>query len=399
IKDFVALKKEGANYKGLSPFTEERTPSFVVSPAKQIWKDFSSSKGGNNAISFLMEKGYSFPEAIEYLAKKQGKSIEYDDTKEAKAYQEKLAKINNLRPILKRAIATYQNEFTQLSDNHPAQQEVARRGYDPEIIDTYQIGYTPCNKFLYDKLKENGLVGNGEAIGLLSKNNDFYFNRVTYTIFDANGDPISIAGRDLQPDSKLKWINGRTTDLYQKEYVWYGLHIAKAEMRQTGTAYVMEGYNDVIAFQTNDILNAVAPCGTSIHDNQIMVLRKYADIVYFAMDDDKAGRASVLKNIPRFLEAGFRCYVISFKDCDPDDFVRLHSEKIEKNGLKAVLETEAETNEGFKLLLSQLKNKDDFQKNVIARDLCLLISKIKDDGIVDIYQSWLQQESGVKISI
>lgn len=400
IKDFVELKKEGANFKGLSPFTNEKTGSFVVSPVKQIWKCFSSGKGGNNAISFLMDNGMSYPEAIEYLAKKQGKELEYDDTKEAKAYQEKLIKINGLRPVLKRVIATYLKEFETLTETHPAKLEVfKKRQYTQDIIDTYQIGFAPGNKFIYNKLKEYALVKTGEEVSVINNDNDFYYNRVTYTIFDANGEPISIAGRDLTHPTKLKWKNGKTTTLYSKEYVWYGLHIAKPEIRRTNIAYIMEGYNDVIAFQTHGILNAVAPCGTSIHDNQILALKKYADIVYFAMDDDKAGKASVLKNIPRFIEAGFRCYVVAFKKCDPDDFVRLHSEKITENGLLETLQKETQINEGFKILLNQLKEKDEVAQSVIAKSLCELISKIKDDSIVEIYQSWLQKESSVSISI
>jgi DNA primase len=123
IKDFVDLKREGANLKGLSPFAEERTPSFIVSPSKQLWKDFSTNKGGNNAISFLMAKDYSFVDAITYIAQKQGLAVQYEDSKEAKAYQEKLVKITALRPTLKRAIATYQNVFSILPEDHPAKHE------------------------------------------------------------------------------------------------------------------------------------------------------------------------------------------------------------------------------------------------------------------------------------
>lgn len=399
IKDFVDLKREGANLKGLSPFKEERTPSFVVSPVKQVWKDFSTDKGGNNAVSFLMAKGYSFIDAIDYIAKKQGLSIQYEDSKEAKAYQEKLVKINTLRPTLKLAIATYQDEFKNLPDNHAAKQEVfGKREYNQDIIDTYQIGYAPGQSFLYKKLKENALVEDGKATSLITGNHDFYNDRVTYTIFDANGEPVSIAGRELKPEPKIKWLNGRTTELYHKEYTWYGLHIAKQEIRKTNKAYIMEGYNDVIAFQTKGIVNAVAPCGTSIHDNQIKVLKKYADIVYFCMDDDNAGRNSALKNIPRFIEAGLRCYVVAFNECDPDDFVRIHKDALKTKTLVEVLDQETKINDGFKVLLQQLDDKDEVTKSVIAKELCEIISKITDDSIVSIYQKWLQKESGVSIT-
>jgi DNA primase catalytic core len=399
IKDFVDLKREGANLKGLSPFAEERTPSFIVSPSKQLWKDFSTNKGGNNAISFLMAKDYSFVDAITYIAQKQGLAVQYEDSKEAKAYQEKLVKITALRPTLKRAIATYQNVFSKLPEDHPAKQEVFnKRQYNQDVIDTYQIGYAPGRSFLYNKLKENALIEDGKATSLLTGTKDFYNDRVTYTIFNANGEPISIAGRELKPDPKIKWLNGRTTELYKKEYTWYGLHIAKQEIRKTNVAYIMEGYNDVIAFQTKGLLNAVAPCGTSIHDNQIKVIKKYADIVYLCMDDDKAGRKSALKNIPRFIEAGLRCYVVTFNDCDPDDFVREHKAALKNKTLSEVLDQETKINDGFKVLLQQLEAKDEVTKSVVAKELCEIISKISDDSIVSIYQKWLQKESGVSIT-
>jgi DNA primase catalytic core len=399
IKEFVPLKREGANYKGRSPFVEERTPSFVVSPSKQIWKDFSSGKGGNNAISFLMEMGMSFLEAIEYVAKKQGKNIQYENTKEAKAYQEKLVKVNGLRPVLKSVIRLYQKTFEDLPKTHPAKVEVFdQRRYNQDIVDTYQIGYAPGNKFIYNKLKEHGLAAEGKDASLISGMEDFYFNRVIYTICDAIGSPIGLAGRDVSDNPKVKWLNPRNGLLYDKDVTWYGLHIAKQETRKTNKVYIVEGYNDVIAFQSHGLLNAVSPCGTSISENQIKVLKKYTNIVYFAMDGDSAGQKSIKKNIPRFIEAGFRCYAIIFDECDPDDFVRKFSEDIEKKGLEQALETHTEISEGFKILLDELKNKDDVTKSIIAKKLCELIAEISDDSIVSIYQKWLQKESSVSIT-
>ena len=399
IGDFVELKKAGANLQGESPFVEEQTPSFIVSPVKQIWKCFSSGKGGNNAISFLMAKDMSYPEALDYIAKKQGRSIEYQDTKQAKAYQEKQVKIQGLRPVLNRAIATYKKELEGLAEDHPAKIEVFfKRQYNQEIVDTYGIGYAPGNKFLYDKLKQAAVVKQGEDVSLLNGTNDFYYNRVTYTIYDKNGEAVGIAGRELKDPPKVKWLNSRSTTLYAKDYTWYGLHIAKAEIRKTNAVYVVEGYNDVIGFQTNGLLNTIAPCGTSIHDNQINELTKYAETVYFAMDGDKAGKKSALKNIPRFIEAGLHCYVVAFKDCDPDDFTRLHSETLKTKTLVETLEAETTIKDGFNLLLEPLQKADDVTKAVEAKKLCELISKIEDDTYSGIYLKWLSKESKVSVT-
>ncbi|REG89898.1 DNA primase [Winogradskyella sediminis] len=402
IQDFVTLKKEGANLKGLTPFGSENTPSFIVSPSKQIWKDFSSGKGGNNAVSFLMAMDYTYLDAIHYIAKKQGLTVQYDNSKEAKAYQERLKKINDLRPILNKAIAIYQNEFFNLPKEHPAKIEVFdKRKYKQEIIDTYQIGYAPGKRFIYKNLKESGNVDGGVKTSLLNKKQDgyldFYNDRVTYPIFDKNGEVIGIAGRELKTEPKIKWLNSRTTDLYNKQLIWYGLNFAKQEIRQNKEVYIMEGYNDVIAWQTNGLLNAVAPCGTSIHDNQIKVIKKYADTVYFCMDDDDAGKKSTLKNIPRFIEAGFICYVIKFKECDPDEFVRVNSNTLKTKSLIETLNKETEKVEGFRLLLEELNNKDELKKGIIAKALCEIISKIKDDSIVSLYSTWLKKASGVNI--
>lgn len=429
VKDFVELKKEGANLKGISPFVDEKTPSFVVNPTKQIWKCFSSGKGGNNAVKFLTENGMSYPEAIKYIAKSQNKEVQYDDTKDAKVHHEKIKSINRLRPVLIQAIAMYQEQFNSLPTEHLAYKEVyGHRKYTKEIIDTYQIGYAPGKKFLFNKLKQDGDFESGKELSLLSGEHDFYNDRVTYPIFDANGDPIGIAGRELKNPPKIKWLNGKTTKLYAKEYIWYGLHIAKTEARRTNKMYIVEGYNDVIALQTHGILNTVAPCGTSIHNNQISVLKNYCESVVFFFDPDKAGKDSVLKNIPRFLEAGFICYVVSSEHGDPDDFVRAkwptvksyyeneitkfnaQNSKDDKKSVEALnsaieskninqwFQSEIKQEDGFQLLLNPLKDIDDIQKSVLAKELCNLISKITDDSIQTVYKSWLQKGSGVSIT-
>ncbi|WP_047548524.1 DNA primase [Psychroserpens sp. Hel_I_66] len=399
VKDFVDLKKEGSNLKGLSPFTKEKTPSFMVSPRKQIWKDFSSGKGGNNALSFLMAKGYNYIDAIEYIAKNQSKEIVYDNSKEAKSFQEKQLRKNEVRPYLNNVVEMYHNNLKTLDKNHPAFKEIfGKRKYTDAIIKTYKIGYAPGDKFVYNNFKERGIVKQGQDISVISNNHDFFFNRVVYPIFDSIGEVVSIAGRELKNPPKVKWLNGKTTELYQKDHIWYGMHLAKQEIRSNNIAYIMEGYNDVISFQTNEILNAIAPCGTSIHDNQIKELKKYTDSVVFCMDGDIAGQKSSLKNIPRFLSCGFRCFVIKFKDCDPDDFVRMNVKEIDKNGLLAVLEVETEKTDGFRLLLDELNGKDEIAKVKIAKNLCDLLSEISDDTLIGPYKKWLQNDSGVSMT-
>src|SRR5680860_176090 len=152
IQDFVELKKAGANYTGLSPWTKEQTGSFTVSPAKGIWKDFSSGKGGNSAPAFLMAKeGLTYPQAIEWLAKKYQVELKYEDSEAAKQFHEEQEKKEELRPLLESSIRKFEEAFAELPEDHPAKIEVFQnRQYTQEHVDTYRIGYAPGGKFIYD---------------------------------------------------------------------------------------------------------------------------------------------------------------------------------------------------------------------------------------------------------
>jgi DNA primase catalytic core len=398
IGDIVDLKKTGSNFKGLSPFVEEQTPSFIVSPSKQIWKDFSSGKGGTSSVQFLMEKGMSFLEAIKHIAQKYGRSIQYENTEQSKIYQEELERINKLRPVLKQVIVDFQKSLKSLPKNHPAKNEVLnKRQYDQDIIDAYQIGFAPGNQFVYNKLKEDKLVIEGQNLSLLNGERDFFYERVTYTIFDANGEPIGISGRELKDPPKVKWLNPRKTILYDKDTTWYGLHIAKFKMRSERSVFIVEGYNDVIAFQTHGIVNTIASCGTSISDSQIKLLKRYVDVVHLSMDGDVAGKKSALKNIPRFIDNGLRCYVISFDKCDPDEFVRKYSEDIKEDGLMSVLDSNTMKTEGFNFLLNQFANEDDITKSIKAKEFCDLISDI-DNSILGVYKKLIKEKLSVNLS-
>lgn len=177
IGEFVELKKNGANYTGHSPFTEERTPSFTVSPVKGIWKCFSTGKGGSSVISFLMAMEKSYVEAVEYLAHRQGKSIRYSDEKLAKAYHEKREKKEGLRPVLMSTSRLYHKALLELPKTHRTWRELKRRGYSEDVVKNYGIGYAEGNRTLYDQLSANGRVADGLELALINiKNNDRYWD-------------------------------------------------------------------------------------------------------------------------------------------------------------------------------------------------------------------------------
>jgi DNA primase catalytic core len=371
IGDFLTLKRSGANFKGFSPFTEEKTPSFMVSPAKQMFKCFSSGKGGN-AISFLMEKGMSYPEALEYLAKKYNIQIEYEASEFSEKKVKQLEDKEKLRNVLKLVHDLYVQQYHNSAPEHPCRKEVeGKREYSKEKIIDWGIGFAPDN-FIYDSLVNSGYQKEGEALGLIhlsERGNKFdkYSNRVIYPIHDRNGLLIGLAGRDIAENSKMgKWINPPVNSeniLYNKSRVWYGLHKAKMEMRRKSEVYIVEGYNDVIAFQSYGVENTVAPCGTAITDDQINEIKKYCEKVIFCMDPDKAGVAAVLKHIPKFIKQGFRVDVLTL-DLDPDDFVRKYNDVIALSGLDAMLNVPGVRVDGFQLLINEFIRKDYHQLEI-----------------------------------
>lgn len=404
ISDFVELKKAGATYKGLSPWTKEQSGSFMVSQAKGIWKDFSSGKGGNSAVAFLMAKeSLSYPEAIEWLAKKYHIDIEYDESHAAKKHQEELEKKEELRPLLESVIRKYEETFEALPEDHPAKLEVyQKREYTKEIVETYRIGYAPGGTFIYDLCVEHGRKTDAQKLGLISDYGDKWKDRVIYPLIERRGtslNPVGLAGRAMVNDKKYaKWLNSAESDLYKKDTFWYGLHFAKESIVKKGEAWLVEGYNDVIAWQENGIPNTIASCGTAIGIRQIRMLKKLCDRIVFCFDPDAAGKKAMLRYIELFIEEGFRVQMVfNVPALDPDDFVRHHKIAARKYDLSNLSANIKYRQDGFKFLMDHnFKTKDDVVVAQRTKDLLLIVSKIKDEGIQSIYKSWLIKESSVK---
>jgi len=440
ISDYTEIKKKGAHFFGLSPFTAENSPSFCVNVAKQRYNCYSSGKSGN-VVTFLIEKEHlTYPEAIETIAKKYGIPVQYENEEVAKAHKEAAIKRESLRPILTEALERYQKEFISLPVDHPAKVEVFQhRQYDKEIVLDWQIGYAPGNDFIFKKVEADGRLKLAQEIGLVGPKCDKLWDRVLYPIHDVNGLLIGFAGRDLSgKKTSAKWLNPSESIVYKKDKTWFGLNRAKNNIIHTGEAWLVEGYNDVIAWQTNGILNTIAPCGTAITENQIKLLKRFCTRINFCMDADKAGIKSMLKYIPVFLKEGFRVNVIKLPKCDPDDFVRIQNEAIDINkeliknifktreeektpeeiaveleadpalvsniiGLSAqdrerwpldtVIKSEAETADGFKVLMDANLGGSELDKSIGAQHLCEVIATIQDDSFREIYLGWLQKES------
>ncbi len=406
IRDYVDLKKSGATFKGLSPWTDEQSGSFMVSPSKGIWKDFSSGKGGNSAISFVMAKtGCTYPEAIETLARKYSIELEYDDSKQAQTYHEKQEKREALRPLLEATIRKYEEQFHALPEDHPAKLEVyLKRKYTKELAEEYRIGYAPGHQFIYNLCKEQGRVKDAQEIGLVSdKNQDKWVDRVIYPLIERKGSsllPVGLAGRSLSNDKKYaKWLNSSDSELYKKDTFWYGLHEARESIVKKGEAWLVEGYNDVIAWQTHGIKNTIASCGTAISPRQMKLLKKLCDRIVFCLDQDAAGIAAMLKYIPEFMKLQFRVQIVTLTPgMDPDDFVRLYEATIQTEGLGELNKT-TYREDGFKFLMDySFMDKDAVAIAQEAKKLTELIAQIEDVSMQDLYLKWLAKESGTTVT-
>ncbi|MFO0414925.1 MAG: DNA primase [Pseudomonadota bacterium] len=323
VSHFVELKKSGANYKGKSPFTNEKTPSFYVTPAKNIFKCFSSGNGGD-AIRFVMlHENCGYVEAIEKIASIIGERIEYerpatDEEKARYTEEELLYKINAA------AAKQYAQALQQpgIDANHPAFISlINRRRFSPDTILQWQIGYAPDQwDFLTQTLKEKALVDPGKKLALVKEKDgkvfDSFRHRIVFPIHDHKG-RIAGFGAGILPHSKTnyedapKYLNSSDSAIYAKSSLLFGLHFAIHAIRKVGYAFLMEGYTDVISFHQAGYNNAVGTCGTALTPQQATLLKKYTAKVVIVGDPDHAGQEAVVRAIPILLSVGFEITVMS----------------------------------------------------------------------------------------
>lgn len=329
VGQFVAdLKKSGSSYRAKSPFTEEKTPSFYVVPSKGIYKCFSSGKGGG-VIGFLQElKGWSFPEAIEYLAKYYHIEIEYEkateEQKEAATSRLQYLKMN------KAANAYFIKHVKDLADDHPANSQLSR--FSNETAIEFQVGYTGADPvFLYNKIKEQGLVKDAEDIGLVQlwqgNYQDVFRNRVTFPIHDRLGNIVAFGGRALG-DDKPKYLNSKDSPIFSKGKLLYGFFQAQRSIRNTDTAYLTEGYTDVIAMHEIDLPNTVATLGTALTDHHVASLKKHCKTIVLVRDGDAAGLKAARRDMELILAAGMQCGIVMLPE-GKDPFDLAHDMEID----------------------------------------------------------------------
>lgn len=389
IGDFVQLKKSGSNYKGLSPFTDERSPSFMVSPVKQIWKDFSSGKGGN-VVAFLMEhEHFTYPEAIRYLAKKYGIEIEEtEQTSEEKEHQ-------NERESLY-LVNEFANKYFQktLLKTDPGQaiglSYFKERGFTEDTIKKFQLGYSldDWQAFTDEALGAGYSLEYLEKTGLTivkeEKTFDRFKGRVMFPIHSMSGRVLGFGGRILTSDKKAaKYLNSPESEIYHKSKILYGIFHAKQSIAKEDNCYLVEGYTDVIQFHQTGIKNVVASSGTALTSEQIRLINRLTQNITVLFDGDAAGIRASIRGIDLILEQGMNVRVCSFPPGeDPDSFARQNT--LEE--LALYLEENSKDFIRFKasLLVEDAQN-DPIKKADTIREIVQSISKIPDRIKKEIY--------------
>ena len=332
ISDYVQLKKSGSNYKGLSPFTNEKTPSFMVSPSKGIFKDFSSGKGGN-VVGFLMEhEKLSYPEALKYLAEKY--KIEIVD----KEKSSEDIRLENERESLIVVTAYAQKYFSETMEKTDEGRAIGlkylkERGVREDIIEKFQLGYCPAGRDVFTKAAENAGYKTGYLIktGLTIDHNGSHFDRfsgrVMFPIHSISGTIVGFGGRTLRQDKEVaKYLNSPESEIYHKSRVLYGLYFAKKSVVNSDRCYLVEGYTDVLSMHQAGIENVVASSGTALTVEQIRLIKRFTSNITIIYDGDEAGIKASFRGIDLVLEEGMNVRVLLLPDGeDPDSFSKSRS--------------------------------------------------------------------------
>lgn len=403
IGEYVQLKRAGSNFKGLSPFHDEKTPSFVVSPSKQIWKDFSSGKGGS-AITFLMEiENFTYPEALRHAAKKYGIEVEEDKVE----YSEEQKKAQTERELLYKIHEVANNFFQEILWEHEEGKTIGlsyfkERELKDEIIKKFQLGYSPEQKdaftqYALEKGYEKELLEKS-GISIFPENApngiDRFRERVIFPIHSFSGRVLGFGARILKSNVKTaKYLNSPETEIYHKSNVLYGLSQSKQAISRENMCLLVEGYMDVVSLHQSGIENVVASSGTALTNEQIKLIKRLTENVTILFDGDAAGIKASFRSIDMLLSEGMNIRVVLFPDGDdPDSFAR----KNPRDFVEDFIKTKAKDFIDFKAeILLKEANNDPIKKAEAIRDIVKSIGFVSNALKQEVYIKQVSTEFGL----
>lgn len=385
VGEFVNLKRSGTNYKGLCPFHDEKTPSFMVSPAKGIFKCFGCGKGGN-AVNFIMEhEHYSYPEALRFLAKKYHIEIVEEapdpEAKEKRDLKDSMFIVNNFA----------RDYFTGILQKNAEGKAVGlsylkERGFTEESIAKFELGYCPDGKDVFTQYAlEKGykldlLEKTGLSIVKEQRRFDRFSGRVMFPIHNLTGKVLGFGGRTLRSDKKTaKYLNSPESEIYHKSKILYGAYYARRAMVKEGKCLLVEGYTDVISMHQKGVENVVASSGTSLTEDQIRLIRRFTPNITIVYDSDPAGIKASLRGIDLILAQNMNVRIVMMPEGeDPDSFAKNNT----REAIRSYIKENEEDFIRFKMRLMQEEAKEDPVKRAemisnIVRSVSVISDEIK----------------------
>lgn len=403
IGEYVQLKRAGSNFKGLSPFHEEKSPSFVVSPSKQIWKDFSTGKGGT-AISFLMEiENFTYPEALRHAAKKYGIEIEENVREYSEEEKQSQTERDLLYKIHEVANDFFQDQLWKSEEGKMiAYSYFKERELRDDIIKKFQLGYSPEKKnafteFALEKAYSKDILEKS-GLSIFPENSpsgiDRFRDRVVFPIHSFSGRVLGFGARILKNNVKTaKYLNSPETEIYHKSNVLYGLNQGKQAISRKNLCLLVEGYMDVVSLHQSGIENVVASSGTSLTTEQIKLIKRLTENVTILFDGDKAGIKASFRSIDMLLSEGMNIRVLLFPDGDdPDSFARKHPQEYVEN----FIDKEAKDFIDFKaeILLKDAGN-DPIKKAESIRDIVKSVAFVQNALKREVYLKEVSNKFGL----
>ncbi len=382
ISEYVSLKKSGHNWKGLCPFHSEKTPSFMVNPARQAYKCFGCGEGGDIFTFVMQNENLDFKEALKLLAKKAGVTLKMSPGHAGRASEKE-----TVLKIQKYALSFFQHH---LKKNPKASAYLKDRGISGEAVEAFSLGYAPDS---WEALKKH-LEGKGfrpEMIvkaGVITKSQKGYFDmfrrRIMFPISDLVGETIAFGGRVID-SGEPKYLNSPETPVFNKRRILYGFDKAKKHIKETGSVLFMEGYMDVIVAHMHGFKNAVAPLGTALSSDHGRLVKRFTDNVILVFDSDPAGIKAAKSSAEVLFECGLDVRVLALPDKeDPDSFLN-------KRGDKAFSDLVQNPLSIIQFLAMQKKD-----KRMIAREAVEIISRISDSLLLDGYVKEMSDRMGIK---